>query len=588
MGVLDMLLILINCFYYYNIFIHFVNNEIHLTGEIRISNKYTGIILRDFFPMFSMFTLSNMCLLDTLFCYCKIFKNLFIGSYQEPGLGGHGPYRGPTSHYHCHEPHDDPVPVLIRPPPPIHGQNPYEVLTSSQFHPHDSYHHEAKVQFQLQDPHSYGKHYGPVYDVRHPEHAGRPAGHLDDEHEQHEHGHYRSQEKKKKHRKQKNNKTNTSSIFDLINHKDAVKRLKKIHGPSNQKNVSTLEKVKKVKSKQKARLNLKSKNKLPIKENIRLTDAKPLNNTIVPNMINKTFMNPFPNHYSHHTQGILGHIVPATLNQENKTFPSNTNTHLMGMREQDDYTPEARLIAPPVNNTFKHHQHQNNYLPDDVLDHHEEEQDYSPQETTEHPVSEPVNHHGENEDYIPDERITAHPENGAMNGGGEDEDYSDEEREAEAAVNEKIGDYEDGCGTNRKDCIKKKSKNKVNNIYKKFNSDLKISETIVDHMEHQVKNNFSKLGNQGQQHLNNSAVEFVGREKNHTSLALMNVGNKELYGKNETSRKVKLNKNFQLMKEAKTEASKRMPCFPSAVVLRKCSVKHFTKQVPEAATRGVV
>ena len=276
-------------------------------------------------------------------------------------------------------------------------------------------------------------------------------------------------------------------------------------------------------------------------------------------------MNPFPNHYSHHTHGILGHIVPATLNQENKTFPSNTNTHLMGMREQDDYTPEARLIAPPVNNTFKHHQHQNNYLPDDVLDHHEEEQDYSPQETTEHPVSEPVNHHGENEDYIPDERITAHPENGAMNGGGEDEDYSDEEREAEAAVNEKIGDYEDRCGTNRKDCIKKKSKNKINNIYKKFNSDLKISETIVDHMEHQVKNNFSKLGNQGQQHLNNSAVGFVGTEKNHTSLALMNVGNKELYGKNETSRKVKLSKNFQLMKEVKTEASKRTPCFPSAV-----------------------
>ena len=460
------------------------------------------------------------------------------------------------------------MPVLIRPPPPIHGQNPYEVLTSSQFHPHDSYHHEAKVQFQLQDPHSYGKHYGPVYDVRHPEHAGRPAEHLDEEHEEREHGHYRSQAKKKNHHKQKN-KANTNSVFDLINHKDAVKRLRKIDGPSNQKNVSTLEKVKKVKSKQKARLNRKSKNKLSIKENIRLTDAKPLNNTVVPNMLNKTFMNPFPNHYNHHTHGILGHIVPATLNQENKTFPSNTNTHLMGMAEQDNHTPEARLIAPPVNNTLKHHQHQNHYPPDEGLNQHEEYEEYSPQGTSmEHPVSERLNHHGEKEGYIPDERMTAHPENGTLNGEGENEDYSDEEREAEAAVNEKIGDYEGGCDANRKDCIKKKSKNKINNIYKKFNSDLKISETIVDHMEHQVINNFSKLGNQGQQNLNNSVVEFVGKDKNHTSLELKNVGNKELNGKNETSRKVKLNKNFQLMKEAKTEASKRTYCFPLAEVSR--------------------
>ena len=460
------------------------------------------------------------------------------------------------------------MPVLIRPPPPIHGQNPYEVLTSSQFHPHDSYHHEAKVQFQLQDPHSYGKHYGPVYDVRHPEHAGRPAEHLDEEHEEREHGHYRSQAKKKNHHKQKN-KANTNSVFDLINHKDAVKRLRKIDGPSNQKNVSTLEKVKKVKSKQKARLNRKSKNKLSIKENIRLTDAKPLNNTVVPNMLNKTFMNPFPNHYNHHTHGILGHIVPATLNQENKTFPSNTNTHLMGMAEQDNHTPEARLIAPPVNNTLKHHQHQNHYPPDEGLNQHEEYEEYSPQGTSmEHPVSERLNHHGEKEGYIPDERMTAHPENGTLNGEGENEDYSDEEREAEAAVNEKIGDYEGGCDANRKDCIKKKSKNKINNIYKKFNSDLKISETIVDHMEHQVINNFSKLGNQGQQNLNNSVVEFVGKDKNHTSLELKNVGNKELNGKNETSRKVKLNKNFQLMKEAKTEASKRTYCFPLAEVFR--------------------
>lgn len=450
------------------------------------------------------------------------------------------------------------MPVLIRPPPPIHGQNPYEVLTSSQFHPYDSYHHEAKVQFQLQDPHSYGKHYGPVYDVRHPEHAGRPPEPLDDEHEEHEHGHCRSQAKKKKHRKQKNNKTDTSSIFDLINHKDSVKRLKKIDGPSNGKNVSSLEKVKKVKSKQKARLDLKSKNKLSTKENIRLTDAKPLNNTVVPNMLNKTFMNPFPNHYNHHTHGMLGHIVPATLNQENKTFPSNTNTHLMGMGEQDDYTPEARLIAPPVNNTFKHHQRQNDYPPDEGLNHHEEEEEYSPQETTvEHPVSEPLNHHGENEDYIPDESMTAHPDNSTINDGEEDEDYSDEEREAEAAVNEKIGDYEGRCDANRKDCIKRKSKNKINKIYKKFNSDLKISETIVDHMKHQVRNNFSKLGNQSQQNLNDSAVEFVSRVEDYTSLELKNVGNKELNGKNETSRKVKLNKNFQLMKEAKTEASKR-------------------------------
>ena len=52
----------------------------------------------------------------------------------EPGLGGSGPYRGPVNKEESKQHHDDhsesrelPIASIVKPPPPLTGQNPYEV-----------------------------------------------------------------------------------------------------------------------------------------------------------------------------------------------------------------------------------------------------------------------------------------------------------------------------------------------------------------------------------------------------------------------------------------------------------------------------
>ncbi|XP_065648506.1 uncharacterized protein LOC100201507 isoform X15 [Hydra vulgaris] len=93
------------------------------------------------------------------------------GHHGESGLGGEGPYHGEI-HYErdCEHKNPLPVPVIIKPPPPCHGQNPYEILTTSQmhngYHPNGYFDNTAII--QMQNPHStFGEHEhgGPIYAV---------------------------------------------------------------------------------------------------------------------------------------------------------------------------------------------------------------------------------------------------------------------------------------------------------------------------------------------------------------------------------------------------------------------------------------
>ncbi|XP_065671293.1 uncharacterized protein LOC100201507 isoform X3 [Hydra vulgaris] len=93
------------------------------------------------------------------------------GHHGESGLGGEGPYHGEI-HYErdCEHKSPLPVPVIIKPPPPCHGQNPYEILTTSQmhngYHPNGYFDNTAII--QMQNPHStFGEHEhgGPIYAV---------------------------------------------------------------------------------------------------------------------------------------------------------------------------------------------------------------------------------------------------------------------------------------------------------------------------------------------------------------------------------------------------------------------------------------
>lgn len=216
-----------------------------------------------------------------------------------------------------HEHQEEPVHVVIRPPPPQHGQNPYEVLTSSQLHPNSRLHDETKVQMQWQDPHSVGEHFGPVYDIRDPEHAGRPGnpGFINPE--------YRSCKSKKCKKRKPVGKSIAGSIFDLISNKAMSQH--------SQRDVGSKKVTKKIKS-------LLNKAKLGDQKVSKPKDG-------IRHLHKKTFMNPYPNPYKQHTMGMLGNLVTQVTSQKNKSLESNTNNFELG--DQRHYQTLRKLNPPP-------------------------------------------------------------------------------------------------------------------------------------------------------------------------------------------------------------------------------------------------
>ena len=216
-----------------------------------------------------------------------------------------------------HEHHEEPVHVVIRPPPPHHGQNPYEVLTSSQLHPDSRLHDETKVQMQWQHPHSVGEHFGPIYNVRDPEHAGRPGNPVFTNPE------YRSCKSKKCKKKKAAGKEITGSIFNLISN-TAVSR----HSQRDDGSKRVTKKIKSLLNKVKSGDQKASKPK-----------------HVISHLHKKTFMNPYPNPYKQHTMGMLENLVPQVTSQKNKSLESNTNNFELG--DQRHHQTLGKLNLPP-------------------------------------------------------------------------------------------------------------------------------------------------------------------------------------------------------------------------------------------------
>ena len=228
--------------------------------------------------------------------------------------------------------------VVIRPPPPQHGQNPYEVLTSSQLHPESSLHDETKVQMQWQHPHSVGKHFGPVYDIRDPEHGGRPGnpGFTNPE--------YRSCKNKKCKKKKAVGKANKGSVFDLISNKVVSQHSQRDDGSKR-----ITKKIKSLLNKAKSGDQKASKPK-----------------HVISHLHKKTFMNPYPNPYKQHTMGMLGNLVPQVTSQKNKSLESNTNNFELG--DQRHYQTLGKLNPPP-----KFGNHDEEEMKDDAKENCEDE-----------------------------------------------------------------------------------------------------------------------------------------------------------------------------------------------------------------------
>ena len=134
-----------------------------------------------------------------------------LGHSGNPGIGGDGVYSGPVGHHDDNEGHQElPVPVILRPPPPLHGQNPYEILTTAQMHGgyrEDGYFHDTAL-IQLQKPestHFEGDHDGPIFTVPIRTELTYPGEF-----------HYRRCKGSKCKIKNKNTYKPKSSIFDLI------------------------------------------------------------------------------------------------------------------------------------------------------------------------------------------------------------------------------------------------------------------------------------------------------------------------------------------------------------------------------------